>query len=375
AGIGIERALTIEAGRLEAVSNLEGINILDQSGDLTIGGVTPNLSKPALPGLYVNNGDINVRTVGSLTVDESLVNTGSGNIVMTAANSIAQNANIHALGGNVAMTATSGDIAMADGTLTSANGNIVYQAGTNLQVAEMVAGGDIDLTATQGAITAQADVARNLTSTNLLVRAANGIGDLASALKTGVAKITAALTGSGAIHINEADAVELAQVSNANGDINVTAGGSITADQVVASQGRVTMESTGSVTSTTQGRMVADDLVIRAVDGIAVNTQANSADLRVLGAGNLSVVETDSLRLTNLTTADGDVTVNAGGQIGVDTLVAGGIDRNVSLTAGNSIVQSRAAGTPGNAIVGGRVALTAGTGIGNGENGALTLDA
>src|SRR5690606_15520213 len=76
AGIGIERALTIEAGRLEAVSNLEGINILDQSGDLTIGGVTPNLSKPALPGLYVNNGDINVRTVGSLTIDESVVNTG-----------------------------------------------------------------------------------------------------------------------------------------------------------------------------------------------------------------------------------------------------------------------------------------------------------
>src|SRR5690606_7898144 len=34
-----------------------------------------------------------------------------------------------------------------------------------------------------------------------------------------------------------------------------------------------------------------------------------------------------------------------------------------------------AAGTRDNAIVGGRVALTAGTGIGNGENGALTLDA
>ncbi|MFC3608577.1 two-partner secretion domain-containing protein [Stutzerimonas tarimensis] len=393
-GIGAGKALNVSVQNLEAEGGNGGVRVTDLDGDLRIGGVTPNLGAPALHGVRATAGDIEVRTrEGALSVAEAVVNEGSGNIVLGAAGAITldqavigqaniavtaggdlqQNANLLTEAGDIRVAA-GGQLSMAAATLTSVTdtGDVSYLAGGDLQVSQIEAArGEVQLGATGGAISGHGNGAQHVVGQSLMATAASGIGSMVSVLKTRVDSIIATLTGAGDIHIAEADSVRLAQVSNAKGSVAIHAAGDLTAESVQATA--VELVSSGNLVTADGGLIQADDLEVRAVNGVDIRTRANSVTASVTGTGDLRISETGAATLAALSTADGNIHVDAAGRLAVDSVQAA--TGTVTLNSGDAIVSQRSATTPADAIVGSRITLTAAAGIGNGEGGALDVAA
>ena len=306
--------------------------------------------------------DVTYVAAGNLT---SQAIDADGNVSLTATNGNAlQNGNIDA-GKSVAVNA-GGDIVMHGGTQTVARQGVSYVAGNDIAVERIETEGNVTLTATGGAISASAQ-SENVQAKGLLATAANGIGQLASTLKTRVDNLVLRITGTGNVHVNEADSVLVAADSK-QGDIILTAGGDIQAQSFVARQGDVNLNAAGRVFTGSEGQIGAKHLAVTAVNGVAVRTAADSATIAVTGAGDLQVDEADGILLERLTAVDGNVNVAAGGRIAVDT-VAAGAGRDLNLSSAADIVASRSAQTPANALTGNRITLNAASGIG--QSGAL----
>jgi filamentous hemagglutinin family protein len=392
-GIGAGRGLNIQAQRLEADGGTGGINLTDLDGGLVIGDVTPNLGNAALEGLHVTGGDLKVQAKqGDLGFEKAVINDGNGdialaadgsillnhavtgrrNIAVNAGGNIDQNVNLQTQAGNITMASTGGNVTMADGVATRVigAGNVNYSAGGNLLISRIDAQqGDVTLGAQAGGIVGQDSVSYNVASRGLIATAANGIGNLAGALKTKVDTLIARVTQGGSIQVTDADALQLSQVSNANGLISVNAGGDITALDVQSANGPVVLQTTGNVATTADGLIRANDLRITAGNGVNVRTRADAATVN-LSNGELRINELGDIRLDNLATANGNVVVSAGGQIGVNSVNAGNGTNDVTLSAGSAIIKAG----PAQTLVGNALALTAGNGIGNGALGALALE-
>ncbi|MET0263043.1 MAG: filamentous hemagglutinin N-terminal domain-containing protein, partial [Rariglobus sp.] len=328
AGTGIgsaTNALETTIDKLEATSTTGGIYVTDLAGDLTIGGVTPGLSLPALSGLQA---------------------TTSGDIVVKAANSLVINETIATADGNVNLTATTGSI-------------------TGATVITHVSAQDFNATA------------------------ATGIGSSTTPLKTAIDTLTASVTGTGDIHINEANSIELTDVKTADGSITLTAA---TGDIRVVSVDAGT--TTGDVTLTATAGAINDDndnatkitanaLTLTADTGLGVtgasdatrslDTAANSLTASVTTAGVINIAEDDDLNVLNVVTPNGDVTIqSAAGSLNVTTIAANGVGNTVTLAAAAAITDANDAATPDapgvNNITATHLALSAGTGIGTATN-------
>ncbi|AHF92031.1 hemagglutinin [Opitutaceae bacterium TAV5] len=331
AGIGAaDKALQTKVDNLEAEVAAGGIYVTDQTGDLTIGDVMPNLSLPELSGLRATAGDIVVKAADSIIINEG--------------------------------------IAADDG--------------------------DVKLTATAGSITGRTGIT-HVSGKDFNATSATGIGTTATPLNTAVDTLTAAVTGAGSINLNEADAIELTDVTTANGPITITAGGTITAVNVTSVTDRrandITLTATnggsividtvnagtrsgdvtltantgaGTVTTRDGGRVTGDHLDVTAAAGIDLTTTVNRATLAVTGSGAITIDEQDAIRLQNVTTANGPITVTAGGNIRAVNVVSTTDDdaNDIALTAtngGSIVIDTVDAGTGS-----GDVTLTANTGTG-----------
>ena len=461
-GIGVAlNPLDVTVTNLEAQSGPGGIFVQDLAGGLAIGGVTPGLSLPALTGLLATGGDLVVTAFSPLTINEAVIDTaggdivltagasaaqddltinaeiaasgGNGAVVLTAGDSVIQNANVSAVGfGEVRITATAGSIAMANGTSTTVqNATVTYVAAGDLGLAAITTGatGNVVLNALAGAIVDANAGALNVNTNFLTAYAATGVGTLADPLETTIAMLAAFTTGKGPLAFSETDGVLLSDVIAANGPIWVSAGGTIVAHKVISTtddeDNDITLTATGggsvvvdelnagtakgdvalsadtgggTITTSAGGRLTADMLTATAVSGINLTTTLNSADLSVTGPGSLTVRELNALTLTDLDTANGLITVTAGGTItATDVQSLTDNDANdilLTATAGGAIVDLvkagngaaadvaiAAAGSIGQAapadaavdILADRLTLTAGTGIGAGAGGPLDL--
>lgn len=371
-GIGAAKALNLQVERLEAQSLTGGVKASDLDGDLTLGGVTPNLGLPALSGVGTGEGDIDVRTTGNLVVAEGVANSGTGGIALTAGGSLLQNADIEARNGNLSVTAGTGDLTMADGSAsrTLDGGDIAYGAGGDLRLTRLTAVRDVQLNATLGAILAHDAVTPNVTGRNLQASAAGGIGSQAATLQTRVERIVAQVTGSAGAFIDEADGVQLSQASAGTGPIQLRAGGDIAVGQV-QSGGNLLLASAGGIATLADGLIGADGVQLNAATGINVATQAGALAAEVSGSGDLRIIERDALALQTLVTADGDILVSAGGDLGVTRVQAGAGTDDVRLLSAGAI-QNQAVGE---AILARQLDLTAASGIGNGAGGELKVTA
>jgi hypothetical protein len=134
AGVGaignpIEAAVTA----LEGFGGTGGFHLTDLAGGLFLGGVTG-----ALNGVSVAGGSIVITALSALTVDETVANTGGGDITLTATDSagagddLIVNANITAIGGTGGVTLLGGDdVVLALDTTVNAPGGTVEIRGDN----------------------------------------------------------------------------------------------------------------------------------------------------------------------------------------------------------------------------------------------------
>ena len=354
------------------------------------------------------DGSINVTADGDITAQD--VQATNGPVVFQAAGTVAA-ANVHSVGGLINMTA-GGDITAHD--VQATNGSVALQAAGAVDAStvhssdgsiNVIAGGDItaqDVQATKGSVALQATGAVDAST----VRASDGLINVTAG--SGITAQDVQATN-GSVALQAAGAVDASTVRASDGSINVTAGsgitaqgvqstngpvvlqavgtvaalgvqavdgsisvdagGDITAHNVQSVRGPVAMQAAGNVSTDAGGLIQANDLRITAGNGVNVRTRADAATVNVSN-GDLRIDELGDIRLDSLAATHGNVMVNAGGQIGVNSVKAGNGANDVNLTSGAAIVKADAA----QALVGNHINLSAANGIGNGALGALALE-
>ncbi|MDX9868693.1 MAG: filamentous hemagglutinin N-terminal domain-containing protein, partial [Kiritimatiellia bacterium] len=299
------------------------VALLAQGGTITLdGAIDPATVTLTAAGDITVNAAVEADDLITVTAGTS----GSGGVTVNAAGSL----ETLAAGGDIAVAAgaTAGDIT-PDGAVTALDG--------------------VTLTASAGAISG----AGLVTADTLTADAATGID-----LNTTVATLDASVTGAGDIAINETDAINLLDVDTANGTITVTASGLITATDVAtdgtvgeeisltatadgievvsvdAGAADVTLDAAAAITKSGAGLVTAGTLTADAATGIDLNTTVATLDASVTGAGGITISETDAINLLDVDTANGAVTVTAGGQITATDVATGGtVGEDISLTA------------------------------------------
>ncbi|CAG8865738.1 hypothetical protein PS627_01657 [Pseudomonas fluorescens] len=280
-GIGAGRGLNIQAQRLEADGGTGGIDLTDLEGGLVIGDVTPNLGNGALEG-------------------------------------------VHVTGGNLRVQALQGDLGFEKAVLNDGLGDIALAADGSILLDHTVTG-----------------------RRNIAVNAGGNIDQNVN-LQTDTGNITVASTAG---NITMADGVTTRV--NGAGDVSYSAGGNLLLSRIDAEQGNVVLGAqAGSIVGhdNVAHNVASRGLVATAANGIAslngaLKTKVDTLIARVTQGGSIQVTDADALRVTQISNANGLVSVMAGGDLtaqdvqsvrGPVVMQAAG---NVS-TAANGLIQA-----------------------------------
>jgi hypothetical protein len=292
---------------------------------------------------------------GTILQNES-VSAITGEVLYEALNNVYQNANIYANGSLITVVATTGEIVMADGTVTYAEGALVliapgpfsvrqptldpfatavitYTAGTDVYISILQANLKIEITAaTAGDVGGIYDnltldvagVDNNITSSTVIMSADTGIGEYDDAINTAADTLELLNAISGGIFIQETDSVEILSavatlaVPSSNGRdgaiIIDSLEGLMTVTGAVSAHGHVRLHVTmGSILANASIQSVDKDISILALrdititDGIDVTTSSTGTiDLEAL-IGSITLSTT-----SDLITGSGDVRLLAG---------------------------------------------------------------
>lgn len=188
-----------------------------------------------------------------------------------------------------------------------------------------------------------------LITPDLLMVAGHGIG-VNQAVNTQTDRV-AADAGSAGVAIVNANGGALLTIGTQGavkgirgaGDISVTTDGSLKVDQLVndtTSSHTVSLTATdGSIIDGNNGdrNVQAGTLVAKAAGDIELDTKVDTLDVQVTDAGNITLREASDVTARNLTTAAGDIDLNAAGSVVVGSLDAGAGTGRIDLTAGGAV--------------------------------------
>ncbi len=394
-------------GRLEAVNSTTGNIFVLESNGLTID----------LTGVQTlgGNGEISIiAAAGTLAIDAAVAADGSGSVTLIAdagtttiddlvssvtgnieieGTDVAQSANITTAGaGTISVTASSGSIAMVDGTVTTAAaGLIAYAATVNIALSLLRStNGNMSVTADSntdgtGAILdlTVLENANLVTTGQVTLSAAEGIGAAAAAdIDTTIGNLVATNSTSGGIFIEETSGLVIdgtgVRTLGGNGSINIDVNaGSLTVNSVVTADG------SGLVTlNADAGNITTQDTVSSGTGDILITADAvdQDGDISSGGAGTVTVTaDTGSITMGDgsaTTTNTGLITYTARTDVALSVLSS--TSGNVVVTAdsdvnGSGAISDNTVGEASNIVTGGAlVSLRAATGIGG--SGAADID-
>lgn len=258
--------------------------------------------------------------------------------------------------GTITLGKTGGTGAVDIDDYTFDQGNITIHGGS-MALEHLNIGAKTLTLNSAGAITdALGTSATNITATTLTISNASSIGGSGTneELDTDVATLNVASTG--AVYILEADAVTLNSITTTDGLIDiqttdgnmtvtsVTAGGTgknatlttsgtdrdiIMSGNITAADDTVTLSASGNITDTTDGTtdISAGTLTISAADSVGASGANNELDtdvttLNVTSTGAAYILEEDAVTLNNVTTSNGLIDLEAGGDITIGTVTA-----------------------------------------------------
>lgn len=306
----------------------------------------------------------------------ALIDSTSGTVTLIADNAAGSNGDV---------------ISMTDGSLIDAGtGTISLTTDGNVLLAGLLTTGTVEIDSLSASILDNGDTHTDITSSVAILNAATGIGT-GNPLETAISTLSATVSEAGSLLIDNSIAIELLDLSTFDGEIVINSTATITATSVVSTNNSgndnydITLTATGSSsdilvttitavgnadviltaddgildTATDGNRVTADDLQLTSssagltADGIEVDTDVNSITAEVnTNAGGIHIDEVDSVTLTQFTTFNGFITVNATGTItaldvnsinnsasdinnGI-TLTATGVDSDILVTTLNA---------------------------------------
>ncbi|ADB16009.1 autotransporter-associated beta strand repeat protein [Pirellula staleyi DSM 6068] len=272
-----------------------------------------------LGGQLSADSSISLTATGAITTDTAAIDVVTTDLSMSAGTGILLDTSVTTI---TSATSTAGNIIITElngltaTLITASAGSITLSTPTgNLAIGALTAVGDATLVATTGAITDANAGVLNLSANNLSATSATGID-----LDTSIATLTASVTGTGAIDIDEASAITLTSITTNNGLVDIT---SATGTMTVTS-----INAAGAVNLAVTDTGAADDDII--VSGTLSSTS------------NVVLLAGDDATLSGTISATGTVSVTidaASADVGGATLsFAGDIDAvSATFTGGAEI--------------------------------------
>ena len=323
------------------------VNLIAAAGGIGNGSIIDVSATTALnANTTADNANIVIDSIGNLPL--GLINAGSGNITLDSSGNISDGNNAtNNLAGNVATllsvtgigdgnaietnltsvtatTSAAGNIELNEVdaiTLTAITTNgavgddIIVTAGGNITVGDVDASalGNVSLTSSGGAIDSSLD---------------NGVADVSGS----TINLTADAIGtSSRVEVSATTALN-ADTSASNGNIVLDSIGNLPLGLVNAGSGNIDIDSTGNITdangATNNLIGSAADLLAAGAGGIgngnALETALASVIATTNAIGNIELNETDAITLTNITTNNGSIIVNAGTDVSVSAISSTG---------------------------------------------------
>ena len=285
------------------------------------------------------SGGVNVRETDTLVVDDvsvsiQRVGTDAGTTTVTDAT---QSDVVTGSNGSVVIVVVTGGLTLNDGT-AAADNTAVSANGT----------GNVLLNTLGGSITGNADVKSG--TGNVTVTASVGVTFTAAAdivtSGTGTVDVTGT-TGS----ITQADN---SLFTTGSGNVTITAAVNFSTGGISTSGDVFITATTGSVLDSgdTYVDVVGNNLTLVAATGVpSIETTVATLVAHVTGSGVLVVNETDAIVLSDVDTANGSITVTAGGQVTATDVVSltdnDANDISITTTAGGIVAGIINAGTQG----------------------------
>ena len=299
--------------------------------------------------------------------------------------------------GSSAYLHAAGDLTV--GAAPSVDGNLMLSSAgvLTLPASGLSSTGALSLTGSD--VVSSGASARDLQLAGSSVYLRSGATGGATTLTTTTGAIDAALTGAGALTVNNTGTLASTTLQTSNGNItatsstgmvasSVTAGGtgrtvSLTASAGNLTAGTVNAGSTGTINLTaTQGSLLTSSPALTASalnlssghaigsSGAAFDATGMNVTAQVTGTGGIYLGSTGGLTAGALTTADGDIAVTTAGNLNINGVVNAGQSGNAAFTAtgGNQITLNSGSVVSGGAqSYTGAVALGANTTLsGNG---------
>ena len=312
-------------------------------------------------GLITAGGNLLLAAGVDLTLG-AVVGSSGGNISLSAARDIVQNANVTAAAAGKSIDLLAGrNILMANGSTTSANnGNLQLQAVNSVTIETLAAGnGSVLITATGGAIAdhdVNGDSEVDITAAALSLSAGTAIGSGANHLEINVTTLTAR-SGAGGLFLAESDGLTVAAVT---AQVNrVGADGASTATSNAAQDGLASTAAGAIVLQSASGNLLVSNSVTAAGNGnillqaaggsLTLNAAVGSTGGFISLAGATGIAQNANLATTGggsiellsgaaISMADGSTSIAVSGNLryvaaGALTLGALSTGGNVSLAA------------------------------------------
>ncbi len=296
--------------------------------------------------------------------------TASGNLRLAEKNAGVAVTLARTPSGNVFLTSAGGDLTIA-GTASSLAGNVTLSTTGSGHVrvnnAAAGTGGTLTVDSVGKILESGTDPNQDVTGANINLTAVAGIGDDGNTLETCANNLSAHVTGTGAIKLNEkvssvvvtsaSTADGLIDLASENGYLQVTSAttngsglihlstgtiGEVRVGQVTALGHTVQINSVSNIREDVPDAgadVIASDVVMVAGTGIGygqtLELQTGTFSGRVTGTGTLLVSEVvNGMRVLDATTADGNIFIGSPqGLLRVDQATAAG---NLTLTTGSA---------------------------------------
>lgn len=337
----------VRGGLLTATANgTSAINTSVGSLNVTLRGNGSSLTiveadSVAIDRVSTSNGAVTIRSLTGELNGAGNISVGSADVNLTANTSInltgrvsSNNLTLLASGGNVAVNTSVNNITAnapaGSITINETNGLTLLPAGLNAGTNVTVSAGTINGTGNVVANATTGQIILNATSgTTLTARAGQVRGDSLlvaggglSTVNTTVNNLAATLNGS--VTVNETSGLAIdpdvnTSVANGNVTLNVLQGNLALTSNINAGTGIVTLNvPNGNISGA--GRVTAGNLIASTRTGINIRTDVNNLNAVVTAPGNLTVDEANNLTVLLATTANGNISLTAGGDIETRTV-------------------------------------------------------
>jgi hypothetical protein len=220
-------------------------------------------------------------------------------------------------------------------------GNFTFTSHEAVSISKIISGGSVTINA-RSIQDQTTDTDADIQATGNIVLNATQIGSETNDLDIGSnANLTASAIDS--IYLQGTGNITLTDITSTNDIIIKTSEGDLTVQNITTEKSVELSSEKGAIKKADNSSILADSLIVKAKSGIDIATQAEKIDAIVIGPGDIQIDESDQVLLNTLTTFEGSIVVNAGGSL--EAMEVHSVDGDVTINAQGDMIARKISAT------------------------------